>query len=334
MNETPKISVIVPMYNAEKYIKTCINSVLEQTFTDFELLLIDDCSTDKTLEIVKSYSDSRIKIIQNKKNTGNPGLARNIGIEAARGEFLYFIDADDAIIVSALETLYNKIIETDADMVYSCRWMIPNNSEFTELAGLDGHTQVTSLEPVSKDIKLRIWNELCHNHMHSVLWLCLYRRKLFENIRFPNYLAEDVFVHFDLLCATDKIEKIDFPFYIYREHPDSLTHSKKNISKSIEAIMALNNHMRNKLKTLTDDEKFINNVCLSLINGISSIFLQPAYLEDEVKTFHEIEDFFKQNFDAEQTNFALFFLAYLWGQSESIRRTIFKTKLQEFIDQN
>ena len=98
--------------------------------------------------------------------------------------------------------------------------------------------------------------------------------------------------------------------------------------------MLVNNHMRNKLKTLTDDEKFINNVCLSLINGISSIFLQPAYLEDELKTFHEIEDFFKKNFDAEQTNFALFFLAYLWGQSESIRRTIFKTKLQEFIDQN
>ena len=68
MNDTPAISVIVPMYNVEKYLKTCITSILDQTFTDFELILVDDCSTDSTLEIAKSFSDPRIKILQTEKN--------------------------------------------------------------------------------------------------------------------------------------------------------------------------------------------------------------------------------------------------------------------------
>ena len=78
MSDTPKISVIIPMYNAEKYLRTCIESVLNQTFTDFELILIDDCSTDKTLEIAKSFDDPRIRLIFNEKNLGSPGVFRNV----------------------------------------------------------------------------------------------------------------------------------------------------------------------------------------------------------------------------------------------------------------
>ena len=238
MTDTPTISVIVPMYNAEKYLKTCINSILNQSFTDFELILVNNCSTDKTLEILQSFQDSRIKILQTEKNSGSASTPRNLGLDNAKGEFVYFIDADDAIVPQALKLLHDKIVETDADIVYGCNWMIPNNSEFTELEGLDGNLSGTSNEPVAKDLMTRVWFELCQNHMNSVPWLSLYRRELFEGaekIRFPDkYLGEDVFVHFDLLYKTDNIVKIDQPFYIYRTNNASMTHRKQNMSQIVE----------------------------------------------------------------------------------------------------
>ena len=336
MADTPKISVIVPMYNVEKYLKTCVDSILNQTFKDFELLLIDNCSTDKTFEIAKSFSDSRIKIFQTEKNLGSPATPRNLGLDEAKGEFVYFVDADDAITFGALEMLHDKIIETDSDIVYGCTWMIPDKSDFIELVGLTGTTQSTPNDPVSTDLQKRIWYELCQNYMNSVLWLCLYRRKLFEEgekIRFPNFLAEDVFVHFDLLCATEKIVKIETPFYIYRTNPNSITQTKKDMSKIIETIFAMNLHVRKKLSTLTDDIIFINKTCLSILNGLSSVFLQPFYQEDEAKIFHELEECFKKNFGDGGEDFAFIFYAYLWGQKESVRRTDLKKNLLNLIEE-
>jgi len=338
MNDTPTISVIVPMYNVEKYLKTCITSILNQTFADFELILVDDCSTDNTLEIAKSFSDSRIKILQTEKNSGSPGLSRNIGIDAAHGEFLYFVDDDDAIVINALQILHDKMLETNADIVYSNTWMIPNDPEFSEVEGLQGTLMSTPKDPVSNDLSTRIWNELCKNYMHSVAWLCLYRRELFEGaekIRFPvKYLAEDVFVHFDLLCATDKIVKIDTPFYIYRTNPNSVTRSNKNVSKAVESIFVLTDHVRKKLSTLINSELFVNQVCLSLLNGISSVYFLPPYLQDSTQTFHELNEGCKKIFGEQSEKSAFLLYAYLWGQNESIKRTNFRTELQNLMDNN
>ena len=90
MNGAPKVSVIVPMYNAERFINFCVASILEQTFKNFELILVDDCSTDKTLDVVKNFSDKRIKILRTKKNLGYPGAVRNVGLDAATGKYIFF----------------------------------------------------------------------------------------------------------------------------------------------------------------------------------------------------------------------------------------------------
>ena len=115
---TPRISMIIPVYNAEKYLERCIASVQAQTFADFEALFIDDCSTDSSREIVKAYqnSDNRIRLIELEKNGGS-GIARNTGIEIARGEYLSFMDADDAVSPDFLKLLYEKAKETGADIV-------------------------------------------------------------------------------------------------------------------------------------------------------------------------------------------------------------------------
>ena len=100
----PKISIIVPMYNSEKYIKKCLESILNQTYEDFEVLLVNDGSTDKTESIVNRYNDKRIKYIKNKKS--GIGKTRNLGIDKSKGEYLMFVDSDDYLDKSAVEKLY------------------------------------------------------------------------------------------------------------------------------------------------------------------------------------------------------------------------------------
>lgn len=119
MNQ-PKISIIVPFYNLELYVERCLNSLVNQTFSAIEILCINDGSTDNTLNILETFAktDNRIKIIT-QKNSG-VSSARNTGIKNAKGDFLLFIDGDDYIELNACELLYEKALETDADMI--CFW--------------------------------------------------------------------------------------------------------------------------------------------------------------------------------------------------------------------
>lgn len=334
--KTPMISVITPMYNAEKFLSASIVSVLNQTFKDFELILIDDCSTDKTLEIAKSFSDSRIRILSTEKNLGNPGMARNIGLDAARGEYFYFVDADDAVLKSTLEILLKTMAASNSDIVYCSKWFVPDDSNFMKLEGKMGaKLQQTPNTPVSDDLMRRIWDELCMHGMHSVLWLCLYHKKVFngENkIRFPNFLAEDVFVHFDILCEGYKITKIDTPFYFYRTNPDSLTKSKKNIAQTVEAIFAINKHIRKKLREKNIAPLYIHNAAFSIINGITSIMLLPTLRENPAKLFSEIAGYLEKNFGDEAEDIATIFYNYLYSQNELLRHIDMKNELQTILD--
>ena len=110
-----KISVIVPVYNVENYLSKCLDSLLKQTFDDFEIILINDGSTDNSLNIINQYKDKRIKLI-NKKNEGQ-AIARNFGIKKASGEFIMFVDSDDYVDKDILKISYNNAIQANADIV-------------------------------------------------------------------------------------------------------------------------------------------------------------------------------------------------------------------------
>jgi len=118
MNEQPKISVIVPVYNTEKYLAACLDSLVNQTLKEIEIICVDDGSTDSSLKILREYEakDSRLKVItQENKYAGVP---RNTGIDAAAGKYVYFADSDDYCDLSLLEKAYSKLAETHADIVY------------------------------------------------------------------------------------------------------------------------------------------------------------------------------------------------------------------------
>ena len=117
-NNVPKVSVIIPVYNTENYLRKCLDSVCNQTLKDIEIICINDCSTDSSLEILKEYSskDSRIKLIDFKENKG-AAVARNTGIDEAQGVYIGFVDSDDFIDLDFYEKLYKKAVETNADAV-------------------------------------------------------------------------------------------------------------------------------------------------------------------------------------------------------------------------
>ena len=114
-----KISIIIPVYNTEKYLKKCLDSIINQTLKSLEIICIDDCSTDNCLHILKEYQlkDNRIKIIEQKENKGQ-GVARNLGLNIAEGKYIMFLDPDDWLELNALEILYKKSKETNADIIH------------------------------------------------------------------------------------------------------------------------------------------------------------------------------------------------------------------------
>lgn len=112
----PKISVIIPSYNAEKTIKKCIDSIINQNFPDVEIICVDDNSNDNTISILKEYQQKYNIIIKNSTGKG-AGRSRNIGMDCASGEYLYFLDSDDFLAENALNTMYSNIVKNDADIL-------------------------------------------------------------------------------------------------------------------------------------------------------------------------------------------------------------------------
>ena len=120
----PKISVIIPMYNAERFIRQCLISVLASKFQDYEVLVVDDCSTDNSVaEVAKlvPHFDERLKILQTETNSGGAGVPRNIGIRHAAGKYVTFIDADDFILPTALDDFFDAAEKVQADVVHTVK---------------------------------------------------------------------------------------------------------------------------------------------------------------------------------------------------------------------
>ena len=123
----PKISIVIPMYNAEKFIRQCLISVLASKFKDYEVLVVDDCSTDNSVAEVKKLAanfDGRLKILSTEKNSGGAGVPRNVGIKNAAGKYVTFVDNDDMILPDALKNFFDIAEFYSADVVYAERYFV------------------------------------------------------------------------------------------------------------------------------------------------------------------------------------------------------------------
>ncbi len=215
-----KISVIVPVYNVEKYLKKCIESILKQTYKNLDIILVDDGSTDESGKICKQYEakDNRIRVIS--QNNMGLSAARNTGIDASKGDYIAFVDSDDWIEYDMYEILINSIINYNADIAISST---RNIDESNNILG-------DNRDLINDDIQ--IFNK--HDMMSRYLlggwipaWDKLYKKELFNNIKFPvGKINEDEAIMLKILDRTTRIVVNNNAVYNYLKRPMSITTSK------------------------------------------------------------------------------------------------------------
>ncbi|MBR2553963.1 MAG: glycosyltransferase [Aeriscardovia sp.] len=230
----PQISVIVPVYKVEAYIHLCVDSILAQTFTDFELILVDDGSPDLCGVICDEYAkkDNRIHVVHQK----NAGLsaARNTGLDIAQGDYITFIDSDDVIHPRFLELLIDDTQDKKNDITICQVFSFEESIDFKKIYN-------SSINYISsKEACERMYKRSENGFFFVTACGKLYIKELFQDIRYPvGRLHEDQFVTYKLLYAANKVGLINEPLYGYRNNPTSITNTKFSI-KRYDDLDALN----------------------------------------------------------------------------------------------
>lgn len=230
---SPKISLIIPVYNVEEYIHETLESVLAQTFTDYEVIMINDGSTDGSLAVLKEYANKykNFKLID--QNNCGVSRARNVGVNAAVGDYIAFLDSDDFLAPDFLEVLYNSAEESGADIACCNYYLYYDKSCKKIYMPFTAKTGVYSNEIALKKLILDI-------SFHFFMWNKLFKRSLFieNDIVFYDMYFEDVAVCPQLFFYANKVSFINKALYYYRRHEGSII-SLIDVPKTNDFIKSL-----------------------------------------------------------------------------------------------
>lgn len=212
------ISIIVPVYKVERYLKKCLDSLIKQTYRNIEIILVDDGSPDSCPQLCDKYAqnDSRIKVIH--KQNGGLSSARNAGLKIVSGDFVSFVDSDDWVNDNYIETLYLTQNKFDADLVIAEHQNVYEERTCSKSARQNNFTEKIN----RKESLKRLFCE--NNPSYTVAWGKLYRKQLLENFYFPNgKFHEDEFTTFLLFHKTNNICYTNAALYNYRQRTDNIT---------------------------------------------------------------------------------------------------------------
>lgn len=276
MNEKYSVSVIVPVYNAEKYLKKCIDSILNQTLKNIEIILINDGSTDNSAEILDKYANEydNIRVI-NQKNSGL-AVARNVGLENASGEYIGFVDSDDYISIDMYKCLY-EVAAIDSIDIVTCGVNIVSGNKIT----------ATKLEvPTNKILyKSEIENLIHTAHRDRILWFAcksIFKLEMLKknNIVFYDVIGEDSPFNLECLLCSNKIFYIDQPYYYYVQTLNSITRLKykENLLKRLEDLYYIKNEVYYKYNI---------NFCYQDLNRYNMEHTIPMLISNELN--HKID---------------------------------------------
>lgn len=242
----PAISVIIPVYNVEQFLRKCVDSVIAQTMDDIEIILVDDGSKDSSGSICDEYADkdSRIKVLH--KRNGGLSDARNEGLKLASGEYVGFVDSDDYISNDMYETLYNNLINNKTDISVCATNNVYKNRTVTlfdkSIPGVYSREQAVKGLLSGKEIAFSVCNKI-------------FKRDFFNTISFPvGKYYEDAFVIVDLLMMADSIYVCNEPKYYYVHRSKSITTSE-NLDKQMDLIEAHTKNYRTICEMLPEAEK-------------------------------------------------------------------------------
>ena len=251
-----KISVIVPIYNVENYLKKCIHSIVNQTYKNLEIILVDDGSPDNCGQICDDYAkkDTRIKVIH--KKNGGLSDARNAGLEVCTGDYISFVDSDDWIEFNTYEIMMKNMNEYNGDIVVS-------NINYVYKDKVKSKYSEDKIRCFNKEEAMK---ELIKDGLvQAVVWNKLYKRVFIDNLRFKvGKLNEDEFFTYKICAKAERIVYIPDALYQYRQREDSImgTYSLKRLD-SVDAIYERLQFIKNKFPSLYKDEKLtLCNTCI------------------------------------------------------------------------
>lgn len=251
-NKEVILSIIVPVYNVEKYLKRCLDSVLKQLKDNMELIVVDDGSKDSSGDICDEYRlyyGDRIRVIHQKN--GGLSAARNTGIVNAKGGYLYFLDSDDYISDTFVETVYKYLIQNKYDIIeFKSYWQTKEEDISFRATGR-----------IMKKSNLEMIDRILRNEIDCQIWLRIYRSNLFSNIRFPNGRNyEDIATYYKLLMNSNNNLMIDSQIHVYNlMNGNSITQtpSLKNLN---DMYLAVNQMYDDLQKFLIDKNMDLTNL--------------------------------------------------------------------------
>ncbi len=229
-----KISVIIPVYNVEKYLDKCVQSVINQTYKSLEIILVDDGSTDKSGVLCDEYAkkDERIKVIH--KSNGGLSSARNKGLDIASGEYIFFLDSDDFLSLTALEKMV-KFFEPHKVEIVACL-----DKRFT-CENVTGEKKGEELYFTQEEMLKGTFKQ--NENYFIISCAKLYKKSLFDGLRFTEGVVhEDEFICHKIYAKTEKTALIQEEFYFYRVNPESITGVKYN-PKRWQYLLALKDRL-------------------------------------------------------------------------------------------
>lgn len=262
----PLVSVIIPVYNAEKYLVRCIQSALDQTYPDLEIILVDDGSTDSSTSICRRFYFNFSKIKYIRKENGGLSSARNCGIREAKGKYLFFLDADDYLHCQGMETLVRIAEESGAEITVGSHFKFRDSSLSAQLLALEKFNSKLPYGTWSgKDAARRML--LQKKIPDNSAWGKLYLKSLFQTFSFrENTTYEDLdiipFMAFSCRQVAFTLRKI----YFYRQHPDSYLHNFSSQRKDVLSVTErIENHFAEyiKMKKAAQSRRF--SACFNIL---------------------------------------------------------------------
>ena len=276
--EKALISIIIPVYKVEKYLEKCIQSVINQTYENLQIILVDDGSPDNCGKICDEYAkkDHRIEVIH--KSNGGLSDARNKGLEIAKGEYIGFVDSDDYIEADMYEVLYNLLKQYNAD-VSICNFYTVSQGKISIKNADNGINEYNRIE-ILKEI-------LLDKNIQSYAWNKLYKKELFDEIKYPvGKKYEDIGTTFYLLEKCNKVVVTGKPEYYYINRQDSIVNNvtETTITDYIELIMQRYDYIEENIKELSSYNKdYLKRI------------LKTA--EQDIKNLNEVGDYTKRKYE-------------------------------------
>lgn len=275
------ISVIIPIYNSEQYMKETIDSVLNQSYKELEIILVNDGSTDHSSEICKEYQmkDSRVRCF----DQHNQGLsaARNTGILNSKGEFLFFLDADDILDKSALEIMFFEIKNNKKNIV------VCNFRKFVNIASEQNKIDDYKVTEYTKEEYMR---EVFLLKKNTYAWGVLIPKSIMSDIQFPKgKYFEDMATMYKVILNTEKIKYIHEELVWYRQHESSIVASinEKKAIHYIDAVDTMCEYVCNKLPTLERAAKVIQCYCKIAVIERGKLFENRLFIKEQISFVHD-----------------------------------------------